>query len=93
MSDTIDGTLPLADQESGIRFKEGKGYELTALAKGASDPPTNTAEFKRLPLGERPVRIHLVEGGVPDGETEVWTGRIYIEGKVRQAAAYRKAED
>ncbi|MEK7674967.1 MAG: hypothetical protein AAB676_03915 [Verrucomicrobiota bacterium] len=90
MSETIDGSQPLADQESAIQFKEAKGYELTALAADETDPPMNTAEFKRLPIGQLPKRIHLTQGPVPAGGKRVWSGNIYIDGNASDALAYRK---
>jgi hypothetical protein len=91
MSETIDGSQTLVEQESAIQLKEARGYRLTDLHAGAADPPTNVAEFEDLPAGH-PVRIHLVEGSVPSGEKEVWSGEIYINSSLKHATAYRKAE-
>lgn len=92
MSETIDGNMTLADQESAVQFKDAKGYQLQSLKAVGASPPTNEAEFEQLPDGQLPDLLKLVIGSVPVGETEVWSGTIYIEGKQKKAAAYRQPE-
>lgn len=92
MPETIDGSQTLTEQESAIQFKEGKGYKLKTLKAGKKKPPTNEAEFERLPIGELPDLFTLVLDSVPEGEEEVWSGKIYVEGELKEAAAYRVPE-
>jgi hypothetical protein len=92
MAESIDGKGTLAEQESAIQFKEAKGYRLKSLKSGKGQPPTNTASFDRLPIGEVPDLFTLALEAVPDGEKEVWSGTIYVEGELKKAAAYRVPE-
>ena len=87
MSETIDGSLTLAEQQSAIQFKEAKGYQLKTLKSGSKTPPTNEVEFDTLPIGQLPDLFTLVLDSVPDGEDKVWSGKIFIKGQIRQAAA------
>jgi hypothetical protein len=89
MSETIDGNHNLQKQESCIQFKEAKGYRLESFKSGTDSPPTNEAEFERLPIGTLPDLFKLALDRVPSGQTEIWNGTIYVEGDKRQAAAYR----
>jgi hypothetical protein len=89
MNETIDGNQSLSEQESAIQFKEATGFELTALAADESNPPTNNASFKELPTG-RPKRIHLIRGSLPEGETEVLSGNIFVDGNKTDVVAFRK---
>ena len=91
MAETIDGTQSLQKQESCIQFKEAKGYRLESFKCGADNPPTNEAEFERLPIGQLPDRFKLALDQVPSGETEIWNGTIYVEGHKQEVAAYRVA--
>ena len=90
MRETIDGKQTLPDQESAIQFKEALGFELTAFAADETNPPLNNTDFNRLPIGQQPKPIHLTKGPLPPGETEVWSGRIFMEGKLADARAFRK---
>jgi hypothetical protein len=91
MPETIDGNQNLRKQESSIQFKEAKGYRMKSFGCGADNPPTNEADFERLPTGQLPDLFKLVLDQVPSGETEIWNGTIYVEGSKKQAAAYRVA--
>jgi len=88
MTETLDGSQSLADQESAIQFKEAKGYSLTALAGDESNPPMNNADFDRLDTG-RPKRIHVTSPPLPQGKTQVCTGKIYVAGTLTDVIAYR----
>lgn len=92
MRETIDGDLTLAEQESCIQFKEAKGYRLRTLTAGVDDPPTNEAEFDKLPIGQLVDLIRLCVGSVPVDEEEVWNGTIYVEGEKKVVSAYRVPE-
>jgi hypothetical protein len=89
MTDTLDGSTTLADQESAIQFREAKGYRLKTLASDSENPPSNNATFDQLPIGERPNRLHLTVDALPSGKTSVWDGKIYVEGVLTDAKAYR----
>ena len=89
MTETIDGSQTLAEQESAIQFKEAKGYALTALAADKDNPPLNNADFDQLPIGTRPKRIHLTGGSLPAGKTQVCVGNIYVERNLADVIAYR----
>jgi hypothetical protein len=92
MPETIDGNNNLQKQESCIQFKEAKGYRLKSFQCAADNPPTNEAEFERLPVGELPDPFKLVLDHVPSGEIEIWNGTIYVEGHKKEVAAYRVGE-
>jgi hypothetical protein len=92
MPETIDGSLTLAEQESAIQFKEAKGYQLKSFKAGKKQPATNEAEFVKLPIGELLDLFTLVLDLVPEGEKEVWSGNIFVEGELKTAAAYRVPE-
>lgn len=89
MAVTIDGSQTLADQESAIQFKEAKGYALKSLAADTANPPENDAEFDKLPIGNRPSRIHLTVGALPAGKNKTCSGNIYVEGNLADVIAYR----
>ena len=92
MPETINGSMTLAQQESAIQFKEAKGYKLNSFKADPKNPPTNNAEFDKLPIGGLPDLFQLVLGSVPEGETQIWSGKIYVEAELKQAAAYRVPE-
>ena len=87
--ETIDGMYDLNDTESAIQSKEAEGFEMKTLRAGAQPPPTNEADFKDLPAGELPDDFHLTLGNVPTGKEEVWSGTIYVQGKLKAAKGYR----
>lgn len=89
MTETIDGSQTLADQQSAIQFNEAKGYALTALAADKDNPPINNADFDELPIGNHPKRIHLTDRPLPTGKTQVCAGNIYVNGDLADVIAYR----
>lgn len=89
MTETIDGSQKIEDQESAIQFKEAKGYNLKSIAADKANAPMNLAEFDQLQIGVRPKRIHLTLPPMPTGKTPVCTGNIYVESKPADVVAYR----
>jgi hypothetical protein len=86
---TIDGSYSLVETESAIQEQEAAGQELTTLKAGAATPPANEADFKDLESGEMPEDFHLTQGKIPTGKKPVWSGKIYVKGKLQSATGYR----
>lgn len=87
----IDGKDTLEVINDKINFQEAAGGEFVG-SEPDQDKGVNIAKFKRLPPGQRPAkRIKLIKKGEspPSNTTEVWTGKMSVEGKLVEVVAYR----
>lgn len=89
MTKSLNGSTPLASQESALKFQEAKGYELQTIAPDPASPPFNVATLKQLPTGNVPAALHLTAAALPAGKTAFWTGQMYSDGQMKATFAYR----
>jgi len=87
----IDGKDTLEVINDKINFQEAAGGEFVG-SEPDQDKGVNIAKFKRLPPGQKPANpIKLIKKGEspPSNTTEVWTGKMIVEGKLEEVEAYR----
>ena len=89
----IPGDWKLDEQEREIALNEAAGWNLTDYGpENIDDPKDNTANFEKLPIGDRPkrIRLRLKSDPAPANCDKLFDCKPFVELVATDVTAYRE---